>query len=169
MNTRMKLLAPAAALAVALGSTALAGQEGAPPAAPAASGATAIAFGRPIPVDVKSAGVEWKGHTYHLVRIGRAEFHLAEEGRLKAVLSAGITTFDDVDYEVHAAVFDAAGRLLGTAKAPCKVQRIWVGKTLLSAVKLELDFGVSRAYAQAKSFTLAVSDRKVLTPDDWQK
>jgi hypothetical protein len=49
------------------------------------------------------------------------------------------------------------------------VERIWLGKVLTSRIDLSLDFGISKAYADAKRFTLTLSQRQVLTPDDWQK
>jgi hypothetical protein len=128
-----------------------------------------ISLGEPAVIDVKSQGVEWRGNTYHLLRFGKARFRLDAEGRLLGTLTGGVTTFDDVPYEVHLAVFDGGGGLLGTAKAACPVQRIWLGKPLLETRTLEFDFGVSLAYRQAKSFSVAISERKVLTPADWQR
>lgn len=128
-----------------------------------------VSFGEPATIDVRSQRVEWRGNTYHLLRLGKAQFRLGEQGRLTGTLTGAVVTFDNVPYEVHLAVFDAAGSLLGTAKAACPVERVWLGKPLLEARTLEFDFGVSLAYRQAKSFSVAISERKVLTPADWQQ
>ena len=47
--------------------------------------------------------------------------------------------------------------------------RVWLGKPLQETRTLQFDFGVSLAYRQAKSFSVAISERKVLTPADWQR
>lgn len=126
--------------------------------------------GRPIKIDVRSPGVTWNGSTFHLVSLGRAEFSLdRDSGALSAEVRGGVTTFDEVRYDVSGAVFDEAGNLLGTARAECEVPREWLGKCLTMQRTLTLDFGVSLDYARAKTFAIAISNRKVLTPDQWQK
>lgn len=122
-----------------------------------------------IPLSVQSAGVTWKGNTFHLVHLGSIRFDLDKSDRLKADIQAGVIEFDNVDYDISAAVFDAAGRMLGSARAQCKVQREWVGKVLRTGRTITLDFGVSLDYTRAAAFAVSVSNRKVLTPDDWQK
>ncbi|MFN3650588.1 MAG: hypothetical protein ACK47B_13510 [Armatimonadota bacterium] len=122
----------------------------------------------PIRVDVKSHPVLWNGHAYHLLRIWEARFQRSSEGRLTAVLQLSTITFDQVEYDVSAAVLDAAGTLLGTARAPVQVERVWLGKALTTSGKLELDFGISLDYERAAAFSLGISRRRVLTPDEWQ-
>src|SRR3954469_25558583 len=109
-----------------------------------ASAATAqinLRLGEDVAVDVRSGPVRWKNNDYHLVRLGSARFDLAEPSRLKAELQAGVTSFDEVDYEISCAVFDGDGNLLGVARAPCHVERMWLGRLLNSERKLILDFG----------------------------
>jgi hypothetical protein len=133
-------------------------------------GALPIRLNRqPVGVRAESSPVKWRGGEYRLVRIGQAEFQEDAHGHLTGRLTAEVTSFDNVQYEVHAAVYDPAGKLLGTAKAPCSVERVWLGKTLQSSQELPLDFGVSRAYDRARWLTLAISEHPVLTPDQWQK
>ena len=62
---------------------------------------------------VQSAGVTWKGNTFHLVHLGSIRFDLDKSDRLKADIQAGVTEFDNVDYDISAAVFDGAGQMLG--------------------------------------------------------
>jgi len=88
---------------------------------------------------------------------------------LKADIQAGVTGFDDVDYDISGAVFDAAGQMLGTARAQCKVKRMWAGNVFMSPQTIRLDFGVSLDYTRAAAFAVSVSNRKVLTPDEWEK
>jgi hypothetical protein len=141
--------------------------NGKPPAA--ARVLVPLRLDQPLPVGTASDGVRWRENTYHLVRVYQARFHLDEHSRLTATVSASLTTFDKVDYDLHAAVFDPAGRLLGTARAVVPVERIWLGKVLTSRTSVPLDFGLSEAYPDATSFTLTLSRRKVLTPVDWQR
>jgi hypothetical protein len=135
----------------------------------AVAGVVTLKFGTSIPLSVQSAGVEWKGHTFHLVSLGSIKFDLDKNNRLKADIQAGVTEFDDVDYDISAAVLDAAGQLLGTARTQCKVQRVWAGNVLHSPRTITLDFGESSDYPRAAGFAVSISNRKVLTPDDWQK
>lgn len=131
---------------------------------------TPFEFGQPIPVTVESSGVEWKGHTYHLLRLNAVQFDLDRQtGLLKAEVKAGVTTFDDVSYDISAAVFDSAGHLLGTARTAYKVDRLWLGTLMMTAQAINLDFGTSLDYERAATFMISISKRKVLTPDAWQK
>jgi hypothetical protein len=129
-----------------------------------------LKFGTSIPLSIQSDGVEWKGNVYHLLGLGSIQF-ASEKGsdHLIANIKAGTTSFDDVDYDISGAVFDAAGRMLGVARAQCHVDRTWLGHVLMSSQTITLDFGRSLDYPNASAFMLTVSKRKVLTPDDWQK
>lgn len=129
-----------------------------------------LKFGTSIPLSIQSDGVEWKGNVYHLLELGSIQFTL-EKGsdHLTAEIKAGTTSFDDVDYDISGAVFDAAGRMLGVARAQCHVDRTWLGRVLMSSQTITLGFGRSLDYPNATAFMLTVSKRKVLTPDDWQK
>ena len=122
-----------------------------------------------IPLSVRSAGVEWKGNTYHLVGLSSIKFELDKNDRLTAEIQGGATTFDKVDYDISGAVFDAEGQMLGAARVQCKVERLWLGNLLTMAQTINLDFGVSLEYARAAFFAVSISNQKVLTPDEWQK
>ncbi len=133
---------------------------------------------RPLPLDfsqtnsisLQSTPVPWRGNDYHLLQFGKINFDLDRDtGHLTAELRGGATSFDNVDYDISAAVFGSQGQLLGTARAQQNVQRMWLGKTMLTFITVSLDFGSSLDYASAKKFQLSISNRKVLTPDDWQK
>jgi hypothetical protein len=128
-----------------------------------------LKLGSSIPLAVRSAGVEWKGNTFHLVSLGAITLDLDKGDRLTAEIQGGVTMFDDVDYDISGAVFDAAGQMLGSARAQCKVRRMWAGKVEMRAQTITLDFGVSLDYARAVAFVVSISNRKVLTPDEWQK
>jgi hypothetical protein len=137
----------------------------------AASGpAIPLKLGHSIPVAVQSAGVQWRGNTYHLVGLTSMQFELDKRtNRLKADVHAAVTGFDDVDYDVSVAVFDTDGKLLGVARTVCGVARMWAGKVGVGLQTLNLDFGVSLDYSRAAAFMVSISNRKVLTPDQWQK
>ena len=128
-----------------------------------------LELGRSIPLAVQSPSIEWKSKTFHLVTLGSIQFKLDKTDLLKADIQAGVMTFDDVVYDISVAVFDATKQLLGTARAQCKVERVWLSYVLASPRTLSLDFGVSLDYARATAFMVSVSKRKVLTPDEWQK
>ena len=128
-----------------------------------------LKLGASIPLSVQSAGVTWKGYTYHLVNLGSIKSCLDKNECLKADIQAGVTLFDNVNYDISAAVFDDAGQMLGSARAQCEVQRIWTGNVKSTARTITLDFGVSSDYTRAATCAVSVSNRKVLTPDDWQR
>jgi hypothetical protein len=128
-----------------------------------------LKLGASIPLSVQSAGVTWKGNTFHLVHLGSIRFDLDKGDCLKATIQAGVTEFDNVDYDISAAVFDASGQMLGSARAQCKVQRMWAGNVWRTGRTITLDFGVSLDYTRAAAFAVSVSNRRVLTPDDWQR
>jgi hypothetical protein len=163
VSRRLALLSLAAPPAAALAA------EPQKAAAPSPPGALPFQLHRDVPIEVRSKGVEWKGQTIHLVQLHHAMFQLSARARLTGKLRGRIITFDEVDYDVHAAVFDASGALLGTARALLPVERIWLGKVLSSEAEVDLDFGISDGYHSAKSFTVAVSQRRVLTPEEWVK
>lgn len=130
----------------------------------------AFKAGSSIALSVESPGVVWRGQTYHLVTLSSIEFGLeSRSGHLTAQLKGGVYTFDNVTYEISAAVFDAAGRLLGAARVPCEVPRIMEGKSTVMTRSIALDFGESLDYARAATFMIGISNRKVRTPDDWQR
>jgi hypothetical protein len=164
-NRRTALLTLSATVLGALGIKK--SEAAANPPIPGAS--EVLLTGKSIPIHVESAPVHWKGTDYRLVRIGDAAFYQSPLGRVTAQLSAGILTFDNVEYEVHAALFDEAGKLLGTARALCPVTRTWLGLPGTMPAKLALDFGISKAYARAEWFTVSINECEVLTPDQWQK
>jgi len=134
-----------------------------------ATNLVALKLGSSIPLAVQSPGVAWKGNTFHLARLKSIRFDLDKNDSLKADIQAGLTEFDNVGYDVSGAVFDAAGQMLGTARAQCKVPRMWAGRVEMRAQTIRLDFGVSLDYTRAAAFAVSVSNRKVLTPEEWQK
>ena len=59
-----------------------------------------LTLGASIPLSVQSAGVTWKGNTFQLVRLGSIKFDLDKSDLLKADIQAGVTEFDNVDYDI---------------------------------------------------------------------
>ena len=144
------------------------GQDRAEAVPPEPGGKGVIEWDREVRVDRSSHAVKWREWDYELVRFGLVKFH-REGAHLTARLRGGITTFDDVTYDVSCAVRDAEGRLLGVARVEVEVQRMWLGKTMAMGLELELDFGESLDYERAAGFELAISRERVLTPDEWQE
>lgn len=130
-----------------------------------------LELGRSIPLKVQSSGVEWAGQKLHLLTLNSIQFELDKQtNHLKAEIQAEGMSFENVDYDISVAVFDAAGELLGTARTQCQLQRVWKG-TFKHGLKrtISLDFGSSLGYPRATTFMVSISNRKVLTPDEWQK
>jgi hypothetical protein len=127
-----------------------------------------LQLNQPIDLDLKSDDVKWQGNTFQLLRFFKAEFNLDDNAHLTTTLYGSSISFDDVKYTVHAAVFDKTGRLMGTASAPYRVQRIWLGGVVTTQVELEMDFGISNTYTDVAAVTFAISSMEVLTPDQWQ-
>lgn len=128
-------------------------------------------LGRSIPLKVQSSSVAWAGRTLHLLTLSSIRFELDKQANhLKAEIQAEVMSFDTVDYDINVAVFDTAGELLGTARTQCQLQRSWKGTFMYGSKRtVSLDFGISLDYPRATSFMVSISNRKVLTPDEWQK
>lgn len=88
------------------------------------------------------------------------------EPTLKATLKAAVAQYNRVDYRIFGAVYDAKGKLLGTASAVEKVQYIRLGIMPTVFRDIELDFGASKAFAEAAYVAFAVSDPDVPKPPD---
>lgn len=129
-----------------------------------------LEFDHPIKLAIASDGVTWRGASYRLVHLTQIRFsHDRDTGRVTATVRGAVTTFDNQEYEVGGALFGRAGRLLGVARVTCPVERTWLGKPLHVRKDLTLDFGISLDYTSAERFAVAISRRKILTPDQWQK
>ena len=129
-----------------------------------------MAIGKKLPLDVRSGGVVWRGNVYNLVRLSSIKFSVDRSASLTARISTQVCCFDDVDYKVHAAVFDASGNLLGAAGTVVNVKRVWLGNVAsLANESCTLDFGQSDAYKRARYFSIAISMENVLTPDQWMR
>lgn len=121
-----------------------------------------------INVVLKSKPVDWHGHNYHLAEFGTLTFHRNGD-HFKATLKGSILTFDDVTYRISIALYDDTEELLGAGTADCEVPRIWAGYCIAMPRTIEFDFGVSKSFERASIFQLAIAERTVLTPDQWQK
>ena len=127
-------------------------------------------MGRPIRLAIQSPAAEWRGQPIHLVDLKSIQFELNKQtSRLTADIKAEVRTFDNIAYDISVAVFDANGRLLGASRGCCNVQRIMHGKSTIMAQAVSLDFGVSLDYVHAATFMVGISNRKVVTPEEWYK
>ncbi len=127
-------------------------------------GAIELTLGQKLKIGVQSAAVKVNETDLHLVSIGTGTFQLDEDSRLTAILKAAVAQYAKVDYWISVAVFDAAGKLLGTAGHKEPVEYIRLGKmpTLLRDIKL--DFGISKTFKDAAAVVVAISDRDVPAP-----
>ena len=129
-----------------------------------------LMLGSSIPLAIESPAAEWRGQPIHLVKLTSIQFDLDKPtGRLKADIKADVRTFDNVAYDVSVAVFDAGGKLLGALRGGCNVQRILDGKSTILPRTIGLDFGISLDYERAASFMVGISNRKVVTPEEWYR
>ncbi len=125
--------------------------------------------GEAIQLELKSTPVKWQGGDVHLLSLHQFTFALdSNSGRLTARAKGSLLTFDDVDYTVGVTVFAGNGSMLGASTAVCQVPRIWLGIYAQQPVDLMLDFGISNNYTRAQRFLACISERTVLTPDQWQ-
>ena len=119
-------------------------------------------LGKPIPVLVKFETDITDGNLFSLRKI---EFQLNKESHLTAKITIYYTTGLDlptITYNVHAAVFDSNGKLLGTANAPRKINT-WAttGFVGCRGSDMSIDFGISLNYDKAKYFALAISEPEI--------
>ena len=127
-------------------------------------------FGETKNLEIKSTPVKWQGGDVHLLTLGKFEFSLDRNSNwLSARVNGSLLTFDNIDYTIGIAVFRADGTMLGVSTVICHVPRIWLGVYAKQPVDLKLDFGVSNNYPNGSKFKATISDRTVLTPDQWQK
>jgi hypothetical protein len=159
----------AAALGAAVVGAAAAGSAE-EPKPETSSGRLAFAAGRLIEFRVVPPGVEWGGGTSYPLQLGGIEFSLGREaGTLTAEVRGMENTFVEMRYDVSAAVFDEGGRPLGAARSVCEVPEFFKGASLTRGKTIPLDFGTSLDFVKAKTFEVAVSNRRVLTPDRWRR
>ena len=127
-----------------------------------------LSIGKTLPLDMKSHGVVWQGYANHLVQLSSTTFKLDEKAVLTAMITGKTLCFDNANYKVYGAVFDASGCLLGTATTVIKVNRIWRVAIATETREYTLDFGQSQSYSRATFFAVAISEEQVLTPDQWK-
>jgi hypothetical protein len=136
----------------------------APVPRPVIPGAIPLTLGNAIKIAARSSPVKVGKADLHIIRIGTGTFDLDKDARLTAKLKAGVTQFAEVEYWISAAVFDKAGKLLGTAQHKEKVQYIRLGAILTLSRDIELDFGISRAFKDAALVAVAISQPEVPGP-----
>ena len=131
---------------------------------PPIPGAVPFTPGKEVKIGLSSSPVKVNDTDLHLIFIGSGTFRLDKESRLTAVLKAGVAQYAKVEYQISAAVFDAAGALLGAAGHKEAVEYIREGRWPTVAREIGLDFGVSKAFKDAAFVVVAISDRDVPKP-----
>jgi hypothetical protein len=134
------------------------------PPRPIVPGAIPLNLGQKTEFGIRSSPVKLDNFDLHILSIGTGTFRLDRESRLTATLKAAVTQYAAIEYWVSTAVFDVAGKLLGTASHKEKVQYIRLGATPTMFRDIELDFGISKAFKDAALVVLAISDRDVPKP-----
>jgi RNA polymerase sigma factor (sigma-70 family) len=140
------------------------GEQVAKAGPPPILGAVALQFDRKLTIGVKSNPIKVRDSELSIVNIGTGTFHLSKEDRLTATLNAGVHQYAKVDYWIYAAVFDARGRLLGTAAHKEAVLHIRLGQMPMMMPKIELDFGTSRDFSKAAYVVVSISNPEVPEP-----
>ena len=131
------------------------------PVAP--TGLIPFELGKPIPVSVT---VKTDVTGYKLFHLREIEFLLNKKSHLTAKIATnyitGLTELPTITHNVHAAVFDATGKLLGTANASCKIHT-WATVGAVASVlgEMSVDFGTSLNYDKAKYFALAINEPEI--------
>jgi hypothetical protein len=121
-------------------------------------------MGKALNVAAKSSPFKLNDSEFHIIGVGKATFRLDNDSRLTATLKAGVMQYAKVDYWISTAVFDAAGKLLGTASHKEPVEYIRLGATPTVFREIELDFGVSKAFKNAAFVVIAISEPEVPKP-----
>ena len=169
MYRRTFALGSIAACTMPVFQTSTNGHDHATSAAPSPAVSQEFRFDEAVDFELKSTPVKWQGGQIHLLSLNRFTFSWdAKTCWLTANAKGKLFTFDNVDYTVGVAVFAADGSMLGSATVECHVPRIWLGVYGQQPVDLALDFGISNNYSHAAKFQACISDRTVLTPDQWQ-
>src|SRR5262245_33551323 len=121
MNRRRAL----ATLTIATGGVMLTATTGrAEQPKPAVPGAVKLDLDKETKIDVRSSAIKVNNSNIHIVSIGTGTFRLDKESRLTATLKAAVNQYAKIDFWISTAVFDAAGKLLGTAGHKESVQYI---------------------------------------------
>ena len=132
------------------------------PVAP--TGLVPLELGKAIPVSVTAPA---KVTSFKLLYLREIGFQLSKKSHLVAKIATsetqGLTDLPPIIiYTVHAAVFDANGKLLGTANTSRKLSpRVTVGAVMMVFREISMDFGVSLNYDKAKFFALAISEPEI--------
>jgi hypothetical protein len=160
MNRRRAL----AGIAGAVGGIALANGADAEQPKVAIPGATNFELGKDVRLGATSTPIKANGSELHIVGIGTGSFQLDDDPRLTATLKAAVTQYAKVNYWISTAVFDAAGKLLGTAshKEPDEYERLGATPTVFRNIKL--DFGISKAFKKAALVVVAISEPDIPKP-----
>ena len=127
-----------------------------------------LTLDEPILTDTRSDDVTLPdGQRLFLVHVRSVTFNLANGLHLTGTIRGSVLTAYTVDYDIHVAVFDLEGSLLGTAKATYEIEKqemFWYGAPFRLIRELNLDFGMSSKYRKATFFAIAISKPDMLSP-----
>jgi hypothetical protein len=129
-------------------------------------GAIKMTFGKEVMIGAQSTAVKMDNRDIHIISIGKGTFQLDKESRLTATLNGAMAQYAKTEYWISVAVFDAAGYLLGTAAYKEAVQYIRLGLMFTTVRRIQLDFGISKAFKDAAQIVVAVSNREVPPPGE---
>lgn len=160
MNRRRAIAGLAGSVAFSAGGVAYAEQPKA-----TIPGAVELKMDKEIEIGVRTASIKVDKTDLHLISIGNGTFRLDRESRLTAKLKAAVLQYAKVEYWISAAVFDTAGKLLGTAGHKEVMEHIRLGKMFTILREIALDFGISYAFKDAAFVVVAISDRGIPKPD----
>jgi hypothetical protein len=161
MNTRTKLWTAAAGIVVAFTLSSRLGFAAPDRANVPIPGAIAITMDKPIDIGVSSKPFKIRTAELRILGVSRAQFHLGPDFNLTAKMKAGVMQHARMEYLISAAIFDARGQMLGAAEHTEKVERIRLSRTPMMLREFTLDFGISKAYANAAYVVVSISDRDV--------
>jgi hypothetical protein len=133
-------------------------------AEPSIPGAIKMTLGQEVMIGAQSTAVKMDNRDIHIISISKGTFQLDKESRLTASLNGAVAQYAKTEYWISVAVFDAAGNLLGTAAHKEAVQYIRLGLMFTTVRRIQLDFGISKAFKDAAQFVVAVSNRDVPPP-----
>jgi hypothetical protein len=131
---------------------------------PPIPGAIRMDLDKEVTIGAQSSPIKVNNNDLHIISVGRGTFRLDKQSRLTATLFAAVTQYARIEYWISVAVFDAAGKLLGTAGHKEAVQYIRLGVIPTMLPNIALDFGISKAFKDAAFVAVAISERDVPKP-----
>ena len=137
----------------------------------AASDRVEVKLDVPVKIGLKSEPVPYKGTKLTVFSAGQATFFSLpqcgkSERNLFVTLKAAVEQYNKTEYRISAAVYDKAGKLIGSASAVEKVEYIRLGVMPTLFRDITFDFGANKDWGRAAWAEFSVNSPNVPLPPD---